>query len=405
MAVALCAWWTLVVFEGRAARADDLSAALGIAAVAVVDRVDTATALDGAVRVDLDAGIGREADTVLVGGDAWLESSGDGWLHGSQWLGWRHVMSDPGAAADDAKAWLALEHRFDYELRVPLSRRRDLLRGRLTGEQLRFDAVPLGGDGATEGGAFMPITWDIDVIDRPGAGVDVLNRLRMTAGRFWSSTTPGGERHERVVLEIDSYLHDRSVDRVVNTVIVYGERGHPAEHGAAFVDFRIGFASNGGRTALSGKEYVNTAHPEVTAGILDGAVHVPLGNARLDVRYDRSMYLTQESTLALEDRGTVSAAWTTARFELSAEAFVARTALWSERDPDAVQVFRSDGVSASMAFHVGGVTARAGLELGHSFYTDPDVDAAAPSVGARTLLSLSYRVGCAPPPLGAQAGE
>lgn len=350
----------------------------------------------GALRLAGEVRFGRgTSDELTTGIDGHL-ATGDGYLRGSHWLRYRIDVAmrraeETGKPAE-LESWVAIDHRFDYEARAALSRRRDLARGRYTGEQVAMEAVMLGDDDPYGGGAFLPFSWEIDLVGREGGGRDTLNRFRASFFRWWNDADRDGDAHVREVIVIDSQLHDRDDQAVANTIIFYAERGRPLRLAGWLADFRLGMVTNDGETTLDGEEFVNERHPMVTGGVADGALRWRSGAFAAGLHYDRAMYLSMDSKLGLEDRVSVTSSWTVERLAIEASLYAARTRLWQDRSP-AGQTHWTDGVSVTARTHRAGVHASATLEAGHSFYADPEQTAMSPSPGWRATVNLTRRWG------------
>ncbi len=347
----------------------------------------------GALRLAGNVDLGRgTADELATGIDGQLATGELGPLRGTHWLRYRQDVALRRAQATGKPAgiesWLVLEHRLDYEARASLMRRRDLVRGRHTGEFVALEAVLLGASDPRKGGAFMPFRWDLAYVD----GGDVLHRFRAAFGRWWTDADGDGEPHVREVISIDSYVHDREAPGIANTIVFYAERGRPLSRWGLLADFRIGMASNDGETSISGDTFVNQRHPMVTAGVLDGALRRHLGRSTVEVRYDRTMYLTMDSLLALEERAAGRWTWTSDPLALETSLFAARTRLWRDRAP-AGETHWTDGVALRGSTDRAGFAWGLAIEVGRSFYADAEVDALAPSLGWRTTLDVTRRWG------------
>ncbi len=351
----------------------------------------------GALRLAGEVGSGRNtADAIASGIDGQLLTGELGPLRGTHWLHYRQDVAMRHAEETGkpvtAESWVTLDHRFDYEVRAALSRRRDLARGRHTGEHLTLAAVPLGEDDPRDGGAFLPLSWELNLVGRVEGGKDVLHRFRIALGHWWDDPDGDGDAHVREVIAIDSYLHDREDQAVADTIIVYAERGRPLRWAGWTADFRIGFATNAGETTLDGQQFVNERHPDVTASITDGALRWRQGRLAAELRYQRSLYLTMDSMLALEDRASTAATWTSEQLAVDGSLFAARTRLWSDRTV-AGETYWTDGVALSARTHRAGFNASATVEAGRSFYANAEIAAMEPTPGWRVTLDMTRRWG------------
>jgi hypothetical protein len=130
----------------------------------------------------------------------------------------------------------------------------------------------------------------------------------------------------------------------------------------------------------------------VTAAVTDGALRWYRGTLGAELRYERSMYLTMDSMLALEDRASTGATWTAEQIAIDADLFTARTHLWSDRRVDG-ETYSTDGITLTARTQRAGFNTSATIEAGHSFYANPEVVAMAPTLGWRATLDLTRRWG------------
>jgi hypothetical protein len=374
----------------------DSSGEIGATAIGEGSDGDEAAAF-GAMRL---AGTFRygygTADVITSGVDGQLVSGDSGAVRGTHWLRYRQDVSmrhteETGKPAP-FQSWVEVEHRFDYEERAALSRRRDLVRGRHTGEHAVLSAVMAGDDDPRGGGAFLPFSWELDFVGDPAGGADVLNRFRISLGQWWDDDDGDGDPHVREVFTVDSYLHDREKQGVADTIIVYAERGRPLRWQGWVADFRLGFATNTGETTLDGQKFVNERHPDVSASINDGALRWRRGRFGAELRYDRALYLTMDTMLALEDRLSTRATWTAPRLAIESSLFAARTRLWADRRVDGERHL-TDGISLRALTTRTGLNASATVEVGRSFYADAEAVAMAPTAGWRATIDLTRRWG------------
>jgi hypothetical protein len=388
---------TALVVVGLASRAwADGGGEVGATAIGEGNDGSDAAAF-GAMRLAGDLRVGHgTADEIASGIDGQLVTGDAGMLRGTHWLRYRQDVAMRHAEETGTpvsfQSWVEVEHRFDYEERAALSRRRDLVRGRHTGEHAVMTAVMAGDDDPRDGGAFLPLSWELDFVGDPAGGTDVLNRFRISLGQWWDDADGDGESHVHEVLTIDSYLHDREQQGVADTIIIYAERGRPLRWPGWVADFRLGFATNTGETTLDGETFVNERHPDVTASIDDGAVRWHQGRLGAELRYDRALYLTMDTMLALEDRLSTRATWTAERLSIESALFAARTRLWADRDADG-ETHVTDGVTLRAITNRTGLNASATVEVGRSFYADADAVAVAPAAGWRATLDLTRRWG------------
>jgi hypothetical protein len=345
----------------------------------------------------LDSGHRVTTGAVVRAGNGTL-----GPLQASHWFAFRYDLGETlrrRRGPDDMISWVDAIHRFDYEARAGLDRRRDLPTARYTGGELLLDSELVGGGSATDGFTVAAFAWGTSYVDAAdGEGLDVMYRMKLSFIRWWDDTDGDGVPFTRDFFVMDSYLSDHQRSAVADNIAFYQERDRPLI-GPLRADWRAGLVSSAGTTEVDGVVFMNTRHPDVTAGLLDGALRAQLGPVLAEVRYDRGMWLTLDAILALEDRGTARVTVARDTWSLSADAFTARTRLWRARHQPG-EVHDTDGVAARASVQYRGIVADAAVELGHSFYAAPDRTTDAPAAGWRATLDLSRRWGSPRAPTG-----
>lgn len=401
-----CGPWLLLVLVAAIptrAQAGELFGEVGVASTSEPDGSAAAMHLGGAASGSPDGGIYELA----TGGDLAVGVGVLGLVRGNHWLSIRYDASKAQAAAKARReatttrptttkptaakpldAWVTFRHRLEFETRAALGRRRDLVRSRYTSEQLGMEAVLLGDGDPLSGGALMPFTYDVDLVRGEAA---VRHTFRGTVARWWSRAAADQPEHAREVLTIISQVHDLDFDATADTLIAWAETGRPLS-GDLYLDYRTGFATNTGETSIDNQMFVNERHPNVTAGVLDGGLRLVRGAAAGGLRYDRSLYLTFDSMLALEDRATASATLTHGPTSLGAEGFAARTLLFSERGVDAERAVTGGG-AAHWSTSLRGFGVSGSVEVARSFYAHLDNAVGEPAWGWRAQLQLSRGFG------------
>ncbi len=392
----------LVIGGGRAARAGELYGEVGLDSGVEEGAGHGGLRLGGVARGQVTSGY-----DLGTGGEVALGVGALGPLRGSHWLELRYDAArelaaerarrraesgqEPAPAPESSiESWMIARHRFDFEARAALGRRRDLPAARYTGEHVAMEVVLLGDADPRSGGALMPFTYEVDLVRSPDAEAETatLHRFRASVFRWWTQRAPELPQHVRSVLVIDSQVHDLDRDALADTIVAWAEEGRPLA-GPLYLDYRIGFATNTGQTTISDQSFVEQRHPEVTALVADGGLRLLRGPATAALRYDRSLNLSFDSLLVLEDRATARTAWSRGGHALAGEAFAARTLLWSDQDRRRAV---TGGGAARWETALRGFEVNGTVEMARSFYARLE-GPTEPAWGWRAELLLSRRFG------------
>ena len=328
---------------------------------------------------------------VATGGQVALRAGDEPGLGVDHWARahWLPLFQERSLPGGDTSMWpLELEHRFELGALPALDGRKDGARTAFGREQL--------------GGTMQGITWS-DAERR-------VEFVEIGVGWAWS-WIEGAALHRqigwhgmfgRVCGERGADLPEHCVE-IVPFQALGVEGGSSAaivslqparitgQHvaGPLYADLSGGVGGTGTITVDNGGGDVHTITtddlPDVSAGTYD--VHAYTVGGGFDARAHRTLYLTLDGDLAIEDRAEAALAWG-ARTRITLRGFAARTTWWtSKTDPGTAAV--TGGGELDVARTDRGLAWDASLGVARSFYATLDGAAAdAPALGARGAIEV-----------------
>lgn len=321
-------------------------------------------------------------------------------MRGSIWLHLEEVLTQEGH--NDPRERGASGLAFDYQLRVPLSRRRDLLASQLTAFQEHIVATARGWSDEAAAGheTFIVRALGLLVLDFRNGDREDGNAQEWAPGsnllvgttlyRRWRDHDGDGVRHHTSVGTFDMFAV-APTPALGLTFVLVAEQDRPIGGGIR-ADWRAGMtqfidAHDEDTIRITNESRV----VPVTAGIVDGALRTTLLDATFELRYDRDPYLTPDQLMAIEDRVTARTQWRPPGLTFTADAYTATTGLWTLAGEGSRAA--TDGVNVRATVERGRWLVDASVEAGHSYYATRNAIAAAPQAGWRAMVDVSWRLG------------
>ncbi|MBP8811700.1 MAG: hypothetical protein KBI14_34170 [Kofleriaceae bacterium] len=203
----------------------------------------------------------------------------------------------------------------------------------------------------------------------------------MIATTRWTAVADGAP-HVREVATLGVAIARNQYQSVVVTALPYAETDRVLATGVR-ATFRVGAAALLGDSAPPGSNLWHHAF----AGIADGSVRAERGPWSLELRYDRSPYLTSDDLRVLGDRLTMRAARNAPAWQLSTSAFAATSKLWDVRGVGHRDW--TDGVDLRGQVRHGRWSLAGTVEAAHDDYPRDGAVAISPEFGWRMTVDVA----------------
>jgi hypothetical protein len=355
---------------------------------------------------------GQHTDTETTGGLA-LAAYGDVevayeygvWSSYAATGGAVRAQSEPGLEPFGLDHWAAVrpwqagvftfevDHQLTIEGRPQLSRRPDLWRRSFTSEHIGVEMTGLHWRGTHWGVHFMRVaegfdfTWQNDEERRFGTTSD---------WSFFGLIRDPADGNEVAVAELMS-LEAEAIDgdrqaAVINTMY-FRFVNVPLGPLPVRIDGAIGDGGTGYTTLSSGDDSITivTEDLPLVSGIpvWRARIHGAAEGVEASAGASRSLFLTYDINLALEERASASLAFPVGDGRVQLEGFAARTELWTDETTSYTERTGGGSVSYERPLRDGWVIELSG-QAARSFYADLDSDRA-PTVGEASRFEIGLR--------------
>lgn len=339
-----------------------------------------------------------------------LAGGGDGPGLGSSARGQARIIDMgisgiPGPGSLLSLGSLDLSYQLDWHLRPSLSRRHDLLRRPYTRQEY---GVAMHGWRLDSGPSYYQLadirvhTTFLEVHDPSALEPRTEHRIGVAVFTMQRTRPRHAPPFALDVLVVDVTGVDGSTDATVGGIDFARVRGLRLG-GGLFADVAAGVSGTGtlvlGSESADGSTTSTTITTEdlpiMSTGVGHARIHGERGPLRAALEAGRSLYLTYDLELALEERVAGRLDWRGAAGALAVEAFAARTHLWLDRDTRETTL--TGGASTSFRRRLtDNLDLGMSVEVARSFYAalDGDVQPHA-ELALRATTSMSGHFGSA----------